>query len=351
MTDAALRAVLNGVESHELPLLSWGVSDGSLTESELEHLIEQLAPDEDVDTVIDALLDRRLLFASGVTEQRFRSRMAETVRLAARLRQWFHGQSWTSAASLVSDVRFLSRPRTVPRRDVDAEALGATLRSSGAVWSDRHQAVMSSILGKREVSAFQVRALTRLSQPGLGQRGTVIAAGTGSGKTLAFYLPALTQLAATPRPSGVPRIIAIYPRIELLRDQLRNLLITCRSLGESIPNVGVLYGAVPNDRAGAERSTYSAWKKVPDGLVCPIIGCLEDGCGGRLVWPSSAGTSERLVCDTCGSAVGPEVLTFTRDRLRASPPTVLFTTTEMVNRGTGLEGLPPSTRRRRLSIA
>jgi hypothetical protein len=335
MTDAALRRVLNGIESHELPLLSWGVSDGSLTEHELEQLIQQLAPDDDVDTMIDLLLDRRLLFASGVTEQRFRSRMAETVRLAARLRQWFHGQPWMSAASLVSDVRFLSRPRTVPRRDIDADALGATLRSSGAVWLDRHQAVMTSLLGKREVSAFQARALTRLSQNGLGQRGTVIAAGTGSGKTLAFYLPALTQLAATPRPSGVPRIIAIYPRIELLRDQLRNLLVTCRSLGDSVPNVGVLYGAVPNNRADAEHSTYSAWKKVPDGLVCPIIDCLEDDCGGRLVWPSSAGTSERLVCDRCASVVGPEALTFTRDRLTASPPTILFTTTEMVNRELG----------------
>jgi hypothetical protein len=335
VTETALRRVLNGIESQELPLLSWGVSDGSLTEHELEQLIQRLSPDDDVDTVIDALLDRGLLFASGVTEQRFRTRMAETVRLAARLRQWFHGRPWTSAASLVSDVRFLSRPRTVPRRYIDAEALNATLRSSGAVWSDRHQAVMSSLLGKREVSAFQARALTRLSQPSFGQRGTVIAAGTGSGKTLAFYLPALTQLAATPRPSGVPRIIAIYPRIELLRDQLRNLLITCRSLGDPIPNVGVLYGAVPNNRANAERSTYSTWKKVPDGLACPIIDCLEVDCGGRLVWPNSAGTSERLVCDRCASVVGPDALTFTRDRLKASPPTILFTTTEMVNRELG----------------
>jgi hypothetical protein len=335
VTEAALRRVLNGIESHELPLLTWGVTNGSLAEHELEQLIERFAPGDDVDTVIDALLDRGLLIASGVTEQRFRSRMSETVRLATRLRQWFHGQPWASAAGLVSDIRFLSRPRTVPRRDIDAEALGATLRSSGAIWSERHQAVMSSLLGTREVSAFQARALTRLSQPSFGQRGTVIAAGTGSGKTLAFYLPALTRLTATPRLSGVPRIVAIYPRIELLRDQLRNLLITCRSTGDQIPNVGVLYGAVRKNRADAEHSSYSSWKKVPDGLVCPIIDCLEDDCGGRLIWPSSAGTTERLVCDRCTMVIGPEALTFTRDRLKASPPTILFTTTEMVNRELG----------------
>ena len=65
MNESALRTVLNGIERRELPLLSWGVSDGSLTESELEQLIEQLAPGEDVDTVIDTLLDRHLLFGHG----------------------------------------------------------------------------------------------------------------------------------------------------------------------------------------------------------------------------------------------------------------------------------------------
>ncbi|WP_304412407.1 protein DpdJ [Nocardia sp. 348MFTsu5.1] len=330
-----LGRILNDIESHELPLLSWGVSDGSLTETELEQLIQRVAPGEDVDSVIDELLDRRLLFATGVTDQRFRSRMAETVRLAVRLRQWFHGKPWTSASSLVSDARFLSRPRVVPRRDITVESLRETLRASGTDWSDRHQAAIDAILAGRQVSAFQSRALTRLSQPASGHRGTVISAGTGSGKTLAFYLPALAHLAATDRPSGVPRIIAIYPRIELLRDQLLNILITCRLLGKSAPRVGVLYGATPHDREDAERASYSTWKKVPGGLLCPIIGCLEEGCNGGLVWPTTSGSTERLVCDKCGAVVGPDVLTFTRDRIKASPPAILFTTTEMVNRELG----------------
>lgn len=333
MNAEVLRAVLNGVERRELPLLSWGVSDGSLTEAELEELIEEFAPGEDVDTVLDALIDRGLLFASGVTEQRFRSRMAETVRLAARLRQWFHGRPWTSAPSLVSDLRFLSRPRTVPRRDIDAAELDAALRTGGAVWSAEHQNAMRSLLGGRKVSAFQARAMVRLSQPHSGPRGTVIAAGTGSGKTLAFYLPALTQLAATSPPAGVPRIIAIYPRIELLRDQLRNLLVTCRALGDSTVSVGALYGDVPRDRAAASR--HPAWKPAPDGLVCPILTCVEDGCAGRLIWPDSAGATERLVCERCGSVVGPQALTLTRDRLKAAPPAILFATTEMINRELG----------------
>lgn len=333
MNDEVLRAVLDGVERRELPLLSWGVSDGSLTESELEGLVDEFAPGEDIDTVVDALIDRGLLYATGVIEQRFRSRMAETVRLAARLRQWFHGKSWTTAPSLVSDLRFLSRPRTVPRREIGPTELDATLQAGGAVWSAMHRDVMVSLLGRRSVSAFQARAMLRLSQPHSGPRGTVIAAGTGSGKTLAFYLPALTQLAATPAATSVPRIIAIYPRIELLRDQLRNLLVTCRAMGEAAPNVGVLYGDVPKDRAVASR--HPAWKLGPDGLICPILTCFEDGCGGRLVWPDAAGATERLVCERCGSVVGPQTLTFTRDRLKAAPPAILFATTEMINRELG----------------
>lgn len=335
MIEDVLRGVLNGIESYEMPLLSWGVTSGSLTESELEQLVKRLAPDEDVETIIGELLDRGLVFASGVTEQRFRSRMAETVRLAALLRRWMHGRPWTAAGQLVADIRFLSRPRLVPRRKIDASALGARARAGGAVWTDRHQAVLSELLDGRDVSEFQARSLVRLVQDRVGQRGTVIAAGTGSGKTLAFYLPALTQLAATPRSDGTPRIIAIYPRVELLRDQLRSLLITCGSLTEATPTVGVLYGAVPKNRAAAEHSPHTEWEKAPDGLVCPIIECLRDGCTGKLVWPNSAGTTERLICDKCASVIGPERLTFTRDRLKATPPTILFTTTEMVNRELG----------------
>lgn len=333
MNEEVLRAVLDGVELRELPLLSWGVSDGSLTESELEALVANIAPGEDFDTVVDALMDYGLIFATGVTDQRFRSRMAETVRLAARLRQWFHGKPWATAPSLVSDLRFLSRPRTVPRRDVVQTELDAMLQASGAVWSAKHRDATVSLLGGRNVSAFQARAMLRLSQPHAGPRGTVIAAGTGSGKTLAFYLPALAQLAATPGPTGVPRIIAVYPRIELLRDQLHNLLVTCRALGDAAPNVGVLYGDVPKDRASAIR--HPAWKPGPNGLLCPILTCLENGCGGRLVWPDAAGNTERLVCERCSSVVGPQTLIFTRDRLKATPPSILFATTEMINRELG----------------
>ena len=339
MTDDAIRRVLNEVEKRELPLLTWGVTNGTLGESELETIIRSIAPDEDLDEILDALLERGLVVAKGLAEERYRSRMAETVRLATSLRQWFHGRDWMTAPELVSDSRFLSRPRTVPRRDETAADLSMSLSESlGQDWTPRHQEALHAMLGGRSVSAFQARATLRLAQPRPGPQGTVITAGTGAGKTLAFYLPVLTHLMATDRPAGTPRVIAIYPRIELLRDQLRTLLLTCEVFeraGHAAPTVGVLYGAVPRDRRDAESVARRGWTKLANGLRCPIVGCLQPGCGGALIWLTPIGEAEELECDQCGFRLGGDRLHFTQNRLRADPPSILFTTTEMLNRRLG----------------
>jgi hypothetical protein len=336
LTEETLRLALNAIERREMPLLSWGVTSGTFTESELEEVLRSVDPNGDLDELIDTLLDRGLLIAKGVAEARYRSRMAETVRLAVSLRQWFHGRDWSTAPSLVSDARFLSQPRVVPRRDRQSAAVSSDMASQlGDEWTARDEQAMTAVLSGRDVSAFQARAMSRLFQQHTGPRGTVITAGTGSGKTLAFYLPALTRLLATPGSTSVPRIIAIYPRIELLRDQLRSLLQTCgalASVGEEAPKVGVLYGAVPRDRRDAVGSSNRGWKAHPDGLMCPILGCLQNGCDGSLVWLTSAGDAEQLTCERCGAVLSGDRLSFTRRHLQRNPPAVLFTTTEMVNR-------------------
>src|SRR4051794_38788165 len=108
MTDDAIRRVLNEVEKRELPLLTWGVTNGTLSETDLEDIVRSVAPEEDIDDVHDALIDQALIVPKGLAEERYRSRMAETVRLATSLRQWFHGRDWMTAPELVSDARFLS---------------------------------------------------------------------------------------------------------------------------------------------------------------------------------------------------------------------------------------------------
>ncbi|XIW28803.1 DEAD/DEAH box helicase [Escherichia coli] len=67
-----------------------------------------------------------------------------------------------------------------------------------------------------------------------GTSGTIVCAGTGSGKTLSFYLPALTRLAEDicNNPERKVRILAIYPRKELLKDQFAETFSQCRKLDD-----------------------------------------------------------------------------------------------------------------------
>lgn len=336
MTSVELTEILNRLEGHELPLLSWGVVDGSFSEDEILALIERAAPQEDSDELLGVMIDRGLVVERP--GDRFRTRMAETVRLAASLRQLFPSRDWRSAATLVSDYRFLSRPRSVPIRDVTPDsAIELLANAMGAEWLALHEPGIRSVLQGWDMSAFQVSATVRILES-IGQRGgTCITAGTGAGKTLAFYLPTLTHLLGTARSTRVPRVVAIYPRTELLRDQLTNLLTLLDVVGQTQTNdleVGVLYRATPYDRRDAESGQHRSWQRHPNGgLICPIVGCIRKSCGGDYIWPESVGESTIMVCATCGHQLNS--LVFVRRRLSTRPPPIVFATTEMVNNNLG----------------
>ena len=90
MTPAELSLALTIIEQQELPLLTWGVVDGSFAYEELLALLEQEAPGFDPEELVDEMADNGLLVSQGISGDRYRTRMAETVRLAANLRQWLH---------------------------------------------------------------------------------------------------------------------------------------------------------------------------------------------------------------------------------------------------------------------
>src|SRR2546421_228688 len=84
--------------------------------------------------------------------------------------------------------------------------------------------------GRRERAiSFEVRSAARLvSEPADG--GTIVTAGTGSGKTLAFYLPALVRIGESMGPDFWVKTLAVYPRIELLKDQFGEAYRIARAL-------------------------------------------------------------------------------------------------------------------------
>ncbi len=331
--------VLTKIEILETDLLAWGIVDAQLSEAELDAVLTEAAPQRDVrDALRRGLLDEVLVVQTP--SGGYRTRMAETLRLLARLRQIFPDQRWWEGAPLVLDYRFVHRPRKRPRRDVASDDLVAALeeRLGDPGWQ------AGRAMAPGSVSGFQLRS-ARSVLNGLGVQhdaGVMITAGTGSGKTLAFYLPALswiTESIAGDSDSWV-RLLALYPRGELLKDQLRAVLQLSRRIGAvgGRPlRVGTWFGPTPRAAFWLKQGWVSTWKEQKQrgsttGWECPFLTCPD--CSGNLVWRIADVDSkrERLHCTNCDTVVDESYITLTRERASADPPDVMFTTTESLNR-------------------
>lgn len=342
--SGVLLRVLDAVEDAEARHLVWGLAEETWAEDRLIEAISEAAPSHDPYDVLEQLLQHNLVFElDRCWPKQYRTRMAETMRLIAHLRQQFPNRSWEAAPRLVADFRFRHEPRWFPERDLSPDAVAARM-TAHQVASAKVEAARQ-ILGSRRLSTFQLDSTIQVLAAMAGRdRGVVVSAGTGSGKTLAFYLPALAYLATRPTsPRGVG-VVAIYPRNELLKDQLASALDETRRLrqagGRQI-RIGAYFGNTPHTiypRSAPNR----AWRKAARGWICPFLTCpapAGDGrCGGDLVWlfadydASSQRQRERLTCAACGGVVGDDEVLLTRRSMQQEPPDLLFTTTEMLNR-------------------
>lgn len=347
---------LSEIERMESRLLVWGLVDGFFSEQELRDRAEDfldLCSEEisgiDKDDFLEEMIQRGLLFRwEEGGEYRFRTRMAETVRLMAGLRQLFPKHvkkpgEWQNAPSLVSDFRFLNRPRQYPQRN-QSPSNWLPAWSAGVSLSPLQLEAMSALLKKPDgqffdLSGFQIRATSRILEEAKSGKisATMVCAGTGSGKTLAFYLPALTHLVGLIEndASYWVRALAIYPRNELLKDQISETLTQTRKVrpalvakGRRPLSIGTLFGPTPKDALEAGRK----WRKRGiDPCICPFLVCPD--CGGELEWREEDRTvsHERLKCRKCECIVDSKEVILTRKRIQEEPPDILFTTTEMMN--------------------
>lgn len=359
----AITTFLSRIEQAEARLLAWGLVDGSFIEDELLERADTFLTQEGLwndfespDELITQLEDDHLLFTflDGI-RVRYRTRMAEAIRLLARLRQLFPrhlaGRQWQTARSLVADYRFILRPREFPRRTLSRDSVVRQIQEVTNL--DQLQLdMLDSLLCQGsptplQLADFQLRATRSvLCEVGTSRpTGTVVCAGTGSGKTLAFYLPAFLHLGPTLDRSRWTRCLAIYPRNELLKDQLsetyrqaRRVAAALRTHGRRTLALGTLFGSTPESRVFFSREAPPrGWVPVANGFVCPYLRCPESNCGGQMVWLDSDRNAnvERLSCSSCGNATSPDELVLTRERLRSEPPDILFTTTEMLNQRIG----------------
>ncbi|MEU7800673.1 protein DpdJ [Micromonospora arborensis] len=344
-SSAALLRVLDSIEDTEARHLVWGLTEESWTEDRLLRTISTAAPSRDPRDLLEQLLQHNLVFELDrrwPTE--YRTRMAESMRLMANLRQQFPNRPWQAAPPLVADFRFRHEPRWFPERDRTSDIVATHLAAHQL--SGPQVEAARQILGRRKLSTFQLESTTNILTAMAGRdRGVVVSAGTGSGKTLAFYLPALTYLATRPQPTRGVGVVAMYPRNELLKDQLASALDETRRLREAGGRqirLGAYFGNTPKRAAAAGRAPSRAWRRGPAGWVCPYLTCPskdddEVRCGGELVWlfadhDSGNRQRERLTCSRCGEQVTDDEVALTRKSMHARPPDLLFTTTEMLNR-------------------
>lgn len=358
--NASALEFLGQLELEEAAALNWGLVDVFFAEGELEQRADDFLARSSANgteplyssgwDLVEELLEEHLLWKLPETE-RYRTRMAETVRLFARLRQIFpdpHLVAWRTAPNLVADYRLVIRSRLYPARDVPPATLLDRVRRLGAL-SPLQESVMQALVrsgseDERQLAQFQVRATERILRMRGQNRsvGTVISAGTGSGKTLAFYLPVYVAIAPHLSPEYWTKCLALYPRNELLKDQLREALTNARRISSALVAngrrkliVAALYADVPYTGANLISGNFASWPKVTirgsTAFECPFVRCPNCGAGAAWLEGDIQREFERLVCSRCNGTVEPDEIRLTRQRMLTEPPDILFTSTEMLN--------------------
>lgn len=364
--DSLLIAVLDQVEQREARLLSWGLVDAFLTRAELQEIIDDAlnaVPSFEGLTllhgsdVVRKLLEQTLVFEVGDEPgERYRSRMAEGVRLMFRLRQLFPKHAgpigWQDAPTLVADFRFIWRRRRYPRRSITADEAMADIAD---IVRDPDARTALEVLIRQygqdfTLSKFQVAATKRIlaGLDGASSQATLVSAGTGSGKTLAFYLPAMARIGTHIRrdktSSRWVKVLALYPRNELLKDQFAEVYAQARALDATLTAQGkrkiliaTFFGPTPANMRAAEQGfgdeKRGKWPDHRDGIICESMRCPTAECQGNLVWLNEdrQRNVEGLRCDACAHRILEDEIVLTRERLKNVTPDILFTTTEMLN--------------------
>lgn len=331
MSDT-IQTALTAIELRESELLAWGAVGAEWRHDELRELLAEYG---DAGAILDEMCDKALLVETPTGG--YRSRSAETVRLLATLRQSFRQEAILHGRPLVLDYRFLQRPRRRPRRDIPADEFISDMSGIGRFGVSSLRKLLPP-----KASAFQLRS-TRSILAALGASepsGVMVTAGTGSGKTLAFYLPMISWICDQSR-SGADGVLALalYPRNELLKDQLRTLVAYALTLsvdGNSVPplSLATWFGATPKSAHAVRQGWERDWLEMKEGHICPFLRCPLPACDSELIWPrKELGEGvELLRCTECSLEIPGQVLRLTRDSARRKPAHVMLSTTESLNR-------------------
>lgn len=382
LRDEDLR-VLSHLEDLEEERINFGLYDTFVSADEIRARIAAQEPGlpasdpAELAAALERLINHR--FVLSVADDRYRSRISETVRVLKRVKQRFDANDMTTAPYLVHSirVRFQDRRRLARNRYLSAalqrvfeQNRGGDRRIDGA-----RKAVergFAEAVGRPPeevtITAVQERALEFIAGKYFSEQGhgVVITGNTGSGKTEAAVLPLLLG-AVEEKLRGVEgcKVLLVYPRQELAKNQLQRLseyLARINRVLESgeirggprgVLSAGIVFGGTPADDGDLIRGSKHrrAWRQEGNGYVLPyftneadgpvLLTALDHGIG---VLRSSPGGFDDGGWELEGFRA-------TRQAVLASPPDVLVITTEMLHRwlmepgASSLFGLPPAGRR------
>ncbi len=323
--------LLSRLERLEMSWLSWGRVDGSITEAEALRIAAEVGGRADRgDELINDLLDASLLLDVGRAERLVRTRFAESVRLLVRNRQLLHARPWRTAAQLVNDFRVLAQSASVPTTRLDLRATGRVSRHRPSARGWRAPGARGHAqIGRRNADAFAIPVRRDASHPReLGDLSPVRdhhQRRNGQRQDQGVLLTRCSpQSPRRPMATLWARVLAIYPRNELLKDQLAEALAQVELVaanGGPTLAVGALFGpTMANARAVAEdaRRDHRGWVETESGFACRYLRCPR-GCSQDLIWGREdwQRDEEVVACRQCGWRSRPAQVVLTRERLRA----------------------------------
>lgn len=237
----------------------------------------------------------------------YRSRIAEIVRLIAKVKQRFWNTRLEEAPNLVSTVKLRVIDRYVSRRDIPVEGdpledIKLYLKNYIEDYDDIIEALKAWLnkFGIKRLSGFQYRTIVKILSdykdlsinPRLKEKNIVLVAETGAGKTEAYFIPLVLQTIIGKLVGNAPKIgtIIVYPRISLALNQTYRFTSYLYELNQHLKNsnklvLGLDIGYVPRDietleldlKGITEFDFRKSWERIDEEIFifkplnCPVI--------------------------------------------------------------------------------